>query len=134
MNNFLFESYIMKKNGIQNLAIILFFIMFLYSGVMKILNFRKKTDVLRKKTNLPTPINELGMIGVILLELIGSLLMIYYFLHGGLNKKFIKNICQLFIIFVIVVTYLYHPPWDKMIPFLSNVTTLGGLLLIYNIL
>ena len=124
----------MKKELIQKIAIVLFFIMFIYSGLMKITNFSKKTAVLSTKTNLPFPINELGMIGVILLEVIGSLYIVYYFLYGGLDKEIIQKICQAFIVFLIVVTYLYHPPWDKMIPFLSNVTTTGGLLLIYNLI
>ncbi|MBD23945.1 MAG: hypothetical protein CMG46_02925 [Candidatus Marinimicrobia bacterium] len=124
----------MKKELIQKIAIVLFFIMFIYSGLMKITNFSKKTAVLSTKTNLPFPINELGMIGVIILEVIGSLYIVYYFLYGGLDKEIIQKICQAFIVFLIVVTYLYHPPWDKMIPFLSNVTTTGGLLLIYNLI
>ena len=124
----------MKKELIKKIAIVLFFIMFIYSGLMKITNFSKKTAVLSTKTNLPFPINELGMIGVILLEVIGSLYIVYYFLYGGLDKEIIQKICQAFIVFLIVVTYLYHPPWDKMIPFLSNVTTTGGLLLIYNLI
>tara|TARA_B100000575_G_C23071564_1_gene617233 strand:- start:943 stop:1317 length:375 start_codon:yes stop_codon:yes gene_type:complete len=124
----------MEKSTIQKIAIILFFIMFVYSGFMKIVNFSKKTSVLSTKTNLPFPINELGMIGVILLEIVGSLLIVYYLFYGGLDKKMIQRICQAYIIFLIVVTYMYHPPWDKAIPFLSNVTTTGGLLLIYNLI
>ena len=124
----------MNKTTIQNIAILLFFIMFIYSGFMKILNFKTKTEVLVSKTNLPFPLNDLGMIGVILLEIIGSLLIIYYFWFGGINKELIRNICMVFIVFLVVVTYLYHPPWDKLIPFLSNITTIGGMLLIYNLL
>ena len=63
----------------KKIAIILFFIMFIYSGFNKIINFNKKVSNLEKKTGLPKPINELGMIGVILLELIGSFMIIYYF-------------------------------------------------------
>ena len=100
----------------------------------KQLNFKTKTEVLVSKTNLPFPLNDLGMIGVILLEIIGSLLIIYYFWFGGINKELIRNICMVFIVFLVVVTYLYHPPWDKLIPFLSNITTIGGMLLIYNLL
>ena len=77
----------MKKELIQKIAIVLFFIMFIYSGLMKITNFSKKTAVLSTKTNLPFPINELGMIGVIILEVIGSLYIVYYFLYFGNVKK-----------------------------------------------
>ena len=116
----------------EKIAIILFFIMFIYSGFNKIVSFQKKTNTLTKKTGLPYPINELGMVGVILLELIGSFIIIYYFFDGDIDKKIVKKVCELYLLFLIVVTLLYHPPTDKMIPFLSNVTTFGGMLLIYN--
>ena len=123
------------KDRIQKLAIILFFAMFIYSGINKILNFKTKTETLSKKTGLPYPMNELGMCGVILLEIFGSLLVIYHFWGGKIIPiEYVKYTCMLFIAFLIVVTLLYHPPWDKIIPFLSNVTTTGGLLFIYNVL
>lgn len=116
----------------KKLAVILFFIMFIYSGFNKIVNFKKKVINLGKKTGLPKPVNDLGMIGVILLELIGSFMIIYYFFGGDIDKKLVKKVCELYLLFLIVVTFLYHPPTDKMIPFLSNVTTFGGMLLIYD--
>ena len=119
---------------IKRVAVVLFFIMFVYSGFMKILGFSKKTKGLSKKTGLPFPMNEMGMIGVILLEIIGSLIIVYYFLGGNVSKEIVKRICEIYLLFLIVVTFLYHPPTDKMIPFLSNVTTFGGLLLIYNLI
>lgn len=120
--------------NVKKVAIVLFFIMFIYSGVNKIFNFSKKTLTLSKKTNLPSPLNEIGMVGVILLEIIGSLLIIYYFFGGNINKNIIKTILKIYLLFLIVVTLLYHPPTDKMIPFLSNVTTFGGMLLIHDLI
>ena len=117
---------------IEKVAVILFFIMFIYSGFQKIFNFSKKVGNLEKKTGLPPLLNELGMVGVILLEIIGSLIIIYYFFGGDIDKKIVKKICETYLLFLIVVTFLYHPPTDKPIPFLSNVTTFGGMLLIYN--
>ena len=127
----------MDKKLIQRLAILCFFAMFIYSGIMKIKGFDKKTNGLQKKTGLPFIINQLGMTGVILLEIFGSLLIVLYFFDNPLNmnivnKDIIKLVCLIYMLFMIVVTFLYHPPQDKMIPFLSNVTTFGGLLLIYN--
>ena len=121
-------------NNIQTIGIILFFIMFIYSGYNKIINFEKKTETLEQKTKLPHEINIIGMIGVIILEIIGSILIIYYFLYGQLSKGIIKNILKVYFAFMIIVTFLYHPPTDKLIPFLSNVTTFGGFLLIYSII
>jgi len=125
---------------IPKVAVLLFFVMFVYSGVMKIMGFTKKTKGLSKKTGLPYPINELGMLGVILLEVVGSLIIVAYFwgqkdIFGiRLEKEYMKYLLQIYLLFLIVVTFLYHPPTDKLIPFLSNVTTFGGLLLIYNLL
>ena len=42
----------MQFSGKQ-LSVCLFFIMFVYSGVMKVINFDKKVDILYKKTLLP---------------------------------------------------------------------------------
>ena len=124
---------------IPKLGVLFFFIMFVYSGVGKIMNFQKKCKGLAKKTNLPYPINELGMIGVILLEIIGSLIILSYFwfpekTQKYIKKEYIKYICLSFIAFMIVVTPLYHPPNKQIIAFLSNVTTTGGFLLIYNMI
>ena len=124
----------MIKSNIQKTAIVFFFIMFIYSGLNKIISFEDKVITLKKKTNLIYPINELGMIGVILLEIVGSLLILYYFFGGKINKEIIKKICYIYFAFLIVVTFLYHPPHKKIIPFLSNLTTFGGLLLIYNLI
>ena len=127
---------------IQKIAILLFFIMFIYSGINKIPKFSKLVSGLAKKTHLPSPINELGMIGVIILEVIGALVVVYYFWFGEfkfnniklISKETVKYIIQVFILFMIVVTPLYHPPNKALIPFLANVTTTGGFLLIYNLL
>ncbi len=124
---------------IPKVAVLLFFVMFVYSGIMKISGFAKKTKGLSKKTGFPYPINELGMLGVILLEVVGSLIIVSYFwgqdIFGiRLEKEYMKYLLQIYLLFLIVVTFLYHPPTDKLIPFLSNVTTFGGLLLIYNLL
>ena len=118
---------------LKSIAIILFFTMFIYSGFNKIKGFEKKVLTLQEKTQLPHIINVLGMIGVILLEIIGSFIMVLHFLINNLiNIYLVKFTAILFLLFLIVVTFLYHPPTDKLIPFLSNMTTFGGLLYIYS--
>lgn len=124
---------------IPKVGILLFFVMFVFSGFRKIPNFNKLVSDLEKKTHLPSPINKLGMIGVIILEIIGALIMVSYFWFPQKTQKYfdkqtIKYICQLFILFMIIVTPLYHPPHKQIIPFLSNLTTTGGFLLIYNMI
>ena len=118
-----------------SMYIVLFFIMFIYSGFSKIKNFQKKVSILQSKTHLPHIINVLGMFGVMTLEVFGSLIMIAHFFNPRLLPfNLTKLVNVLFILFLIVVTMLYHPPWDKKIPFLSNLTTLAGLLIIYELL
>ncbi len=119
-------------------AIMLNMLQFLYSGLNKVMAFDKKVTTLEKKTNyvFPTWICEMGMVGVIILEILGSLLLIYSVCclrtNPSSNKsKFLKSISIftiiLFIIFIIVATAIYHPPGpNKMIPFMSNLSTIGG--------
>lgn len=105
--------------------------MFIYSGFSKIKNFQKKVSILQSKTHLPHIINVLGMFGVMALEVFGSIIMVSYFYNPKLLPlRLTKLVSVLFIFFLIIVTLLYHPPWEKKIPFLSNLTTLAGLLII----
>lgn len=119
----------------QQLSVILFFVMFIYSGMNKIFNFSKKVSVLSAKTGLPLVINQIGMLCVIILELIGSAIMILYFFKCKyVDFNLVKIVNNLFLLFLIAVTFLYHPPWHTPIPFLSNLTTFAGLLLLKIIL
>lgn len=118
---------------LKQIAILLFYVMFLYSGINKIFTFQKKVNTLGKKTNLPYTINVLGMIGVIMLEILGSLIIIAHSLNLiKIPKLIVKLTYILYLMFLVVVTFLYHPPTDKkIIPFLSNLTTFSGLLYLY---
>tara|TARA_B100000401_G_scaffold104308_3_gene67603 strand:- start:3100 stop:3477 length:378 start_codon:yes stop_codon:yes gene_type:complete len=123
----------METNLGKTVAIVLFYVMFIYSGIMKIFSFDKKVDVLGKKTHLPLIINQLGMIGVIILEIFGSLLIIADTFNKNLiPKDLVKLTYIIYLLFLVVVTILYHPPQKQMIPFLSNLTTFAGLLYLYN--
>ena len=122
----------MEKSIIKNIAILLFFIMFIYSGFSKIINFTKKVSTLQIKTNLPHYINVMGIICVILLEVIGTIILIIHQFNPNIIPTYIaKYIYIIYMIFMIVVTILYHPPSKAMIPFLSNLTTFGAFIYIY---
>lgn len=116
---------------VKKIAIILFFVMFLYSGINKILNFNKKVSGLKSKVNLSEDICSLGMILVILLEIVGSLVIYYNIINPGQFRYITDLIYKAFLLFLVVVTAIYHPPTDKIIPFLSNVTTFAGILYLY---
>ena len=116
---------------------ILFFVMFFYSGVTKITSFPGKVDTLYKKldSKVPTSLLNFAMVCVILLEILGPIIIISRLIAGKKSPETLKTLSNItfvfFILFLIVVTLLYHPPsLDKPIPFLSNLTTLSGMVLL----
>lgn len=125
----------MTKEIILYIAAVMFFAMFIYSGVNKIMNFDKKVVTLKDKSKVSDALAKFGLSLVIILEIVGSLYIILYILFFKEHQSTILYYLSLtvlfcFLLFMIVVTFLYHPPSDKIIPFLSNVTTFGGFLLI----
>ena len=108
--------------------------MFIYSGLTKIFNFTKKVNTLQKKTSLPYSLNVIGMILVIILEIVGSVLLLVdgFNKNTYVSKDIINMIYIQFMVFLVVVTMLYHHPGTSMIPFLSNLTTLGAFAYIYS--
>ena len=135
------------NRNLKKFAIILASIMFIWSGFNKIINFDKKVLTLQTKTRLGITTCQLGMILVILLEIIGFLLLIEYFLKQSylysvfdkLNifmkisqEELIQIVLLLILLFIFVVTIIYHPlNVRKPIPFLSNLTTFGLFLYVY---
>jgi len=128
-------------------SVLLSSIMFLWSGVDKINNFQKKVDTLSNKLNLDNKVCSFGMILVILLETIGFLLLGEYFMNKKIfynlidkfnifikltQKQVIQIILLSILLFLVVVTLIYHPPWGKPIPFLSNLTIFSLYLYIYS--
>jgi hypothetical protein len=117
------------------IIVLIMFAMFLYSGVDKIINFEKKVLTLNTKTNnvFPLWLLNIAMVLVILLEIIGSIIIILTVAslrNPDLFKKLLPVTNVVFILlllFLIVVTFIYHPPTQGLIPFLSNCTTFGGI-------
>ena len=124
----------MNKKNLKNISLALVLIMFIYSGFTKIFNFNKKVNILQKKTSLPYSLNVIGMILVIILEIVGSVLLLVDSFNKNtyVSKDIINMIYIQFMVFLVVVTMLYHPPGTSMIPFLSNLTTLGAFAYIYS--
>jgi hypothetical protein len=115
---------------------ILFFVMFFYSGITKIPTFDEKVKTLDKKLyyTLPEFLLKFGMICVIVLEIVGPIIIIRRLIEGENSSKsliLLSNFTFLcFVLFLMVVTVIYHPlSFDKPIPFLSNLTTLSGIVL-----
>ena len=119
---------------------IVFFIMFIYSGIEKIYNFDKKVTILDDKlkpiVRLPKILLNLSMYLVIFLEIIGPIVIFTKIYYGKNASPFLNMLSDIvfvsFIVFLILVTVLYHQPSvSKIIPFLSNCTTLAGLIFLY---
>jgi hypothetical protein len=117
------------------IATILIFTMFIYSGIDKIMNFNSKIKTLDTKLDkkFPSWLLNLSMILVILLEIIGSIIIIcrVLFINNSQISKVLLPLSNIVIIllllFLVIVTALYHPPNKGIIPFLSNCTTFGGI-------
>jgi hypothetical protein len=113
--------------------------MFIYSGYDKIINFSDKIksldNKLSKYINLPESVLEFGMTLVILLEMIGPFIILARMILGNDAPDILKILSNFtficFILFIIVVTLIYHPPNDKIIPFLSNCTTLSCIIIMF---
>lgn len=129
----------MTNNLTRNTLVVfsaVFFAMFVYSGFDKISSFNKKVEGLKQKINFPLPLLNLGMFLVILLEIFAPIIITAKIFMGNSSPKFLNLLSDIMfyimILFLIVVTLLYHPPdTKKMIPFLSNCTTLAGTVFLF---
>jgi len=107
-------------------------IMFFLSGIDKMINFYKISNEFATKTpvKIPIQIAYLAIIVAIIIELAAPILI-----NVGLikkNKKLVLYSTLFLIVFTVLATLLYHfPPIGyQYYPFMSNLTTIGGLMLI----
>lgn len=123
--------------AIQLFITILLTLMFLLSGLHKIRHFDKTILSFNNRLshfNLPLRrFSRFFICMAILIQIISPLLMIY----STINDKYIKAAQYASIVlvfFTIAATILYHfPPYGlKYYPFMSNVTTIAGLLLFFS--
>ena len=124
---------------LKYLITILLTIMFFLSSFSKIANYPNVVKGFKKRFsekifNLPDIFYNLVIISAICIQFFCPLIILYsvynpkYYMYG-----FYASLSL--IIFTIKATYLYHfPPYGKeYYPFISNVTTIGGLSLLANI-
>jgi uncharacterized membrane protein YphA (DoxX/SURF4 family) len=120
----------MNNNLFVGLLCIL--ILYIYSSYEKILDVDGTAQSLHKKLNfLPMEICTFGIILVIILEGIGSLFLLY-FAYTNKYKEYAYNTIIAFILFNIVVTLIYHNPFEKkqFTNFLKNLSITGGFILL----
>lgn len=107
-------------------------IMFFLSGIDKMINFYKISNEFTTKTPMKIPIQlaYMAIIIAIIIELVAPILI-----NVGLikkNKRLVFYSTLSLIVFTILATLLYHfpPTGYQYYPFMSNLTTIGGLMLI----
>ncbi len=109
-------------------------LLFFLSGFDKIKNFTQVAKGFMNKTNLPIMLSKIIIGVVILLEIVAPFIIsLYSYNHNPMLYTYTKMSLLGLILFTILATVLYHfPPFgSNYYAFMSNVSTLGGLLLLY---
>ena len=109
-------------------------LLFFLSGFNKIKDFNQVTKGFVNKTKIPLFLAKIVILGVILLEIIAPLIITLY--SYNLNKSlytYTKLSLIGLIIFTILATLIYHfpPVGSNYYSFTSNLSTIGGLILLY---
>ena len=122
------QSYILSI-----IAIIITF-MFFVSGIDKLLHFNKVVSGFEKRfpTQMFPYFHELAILIALILEIVAPIVIVY----SIYNKKYYTSAIVAtiaLIVFTIIATLIYHfPPFgNTYYPFISNITTLGGLFLLW---
>jgi uncharacterized membrane protein YphA (DoxX/SURF4 family) len=109
--------------------------MFFFSGIEKIMFFPRSTGKFAKKMGFPIVAAQLIISAVILLELSAPTAIVAYLFTGlATLVPFYKPAVLGLIAFTILATLIYHNPLkgrEKYYAFMSNLSTLGGLLALY---
>ena len=109
-------------------------LLFFISGFHKIKYFMNVVKGFMSKTALPLSLAKLIISGVILLEIAAPLIIALYSYNANPKLYTYTKLSLLgLIVFTILATLLYHfPPFGtNYYSFMSNLSTLGGLLLLY---
>ncbi len=115
------------------LAVTLVTLLFLLSGIHKSQNITSTSKYLQNKLKLNVDFNlyKLAIIFVIVIQILCPLIILYH-INTKKYKTYAKLSVDLLILFTIVATLIFHyPPVGKdYYSFMSNLSTIGGLMLI----
>ena len=109
--------------------------MFFVSGIDKILHFNKVVGGFEKRfpVAMPRLFNQFAIVAAIVIEIVAPIALVYatfYYVYP--TSRLVGVLASLaLVVFTIAATLIYHfPPFGhQYYPFMSNVTTVGGLLL-----
>ena len=103
----------MNRSVFDKIGIILILILYIFSGINKILNFNNTVEVLQSKKLIfeSELFSQISIVIVILLLTIGSILLIISLFNENNTFKLIGKYLNIsFIIFTIMATLLFHYP------------------------
>jgi uncharacterized membrane protein YphA (DoxX/SURF4 family) len=109
-------------------------LLFFISGFDKIKDFMKVVKGFMNKTKLPLLLSKIIISVVILLEIVAPFIIALYSYNANPKLYTYAKLSILgLILFTILATFLYHfpPTGSNYYSFMSNLSTLGGLLLLY---
>jgi uncharacterized membrane protein YphA (DoxX/SURF4 family) len=116
------------------IATIYITLLFFVSGFQKIKDFMNVVKGFMSKTSIPLSLAKIIIIGAILLEIAAPLIISLYSYNANPKLYIYAKLSVLgLIIFTILATLIYHfpPVGSNYYSFMSNLSTLGGLLLLY---
>lgn len=114
------------------LGLLCLLILYIHSGYQKTIDTTKTAKYLqRKMPMLPINICMFGIIMVIILEVFGSLFLLYSAYTDKYKKEAYYTVIA-FILFNIVVTFIFHNPFEKgeLLNFMKNLSITGGFVLL----
>ena len=109
-------------------------LLFFLSGFHKIKDFTQVVKGFMNKTSIPLILSKIIIGGVILLEIVAPFIIsLYSYNHNPMLYTYTKMSLLGLILFTILATLIYHfpPSGSNYYAFMSNLSTLGGLLLLY---
>jgi putative oxidoreductase len=110
-------------------------VLYVYSSYGKLMDINGTAESLHSKLlpimDLPMNLCQLAIIGVIILELFGSLFVVYS-IYTKEYKEYLYYVVLAFIGFNVLATILYHYPNNKkeLVNFLKNLSITGGFILL----
>ena len=111
---------------LQSLMVLLLFV---FSGGEKLFNVTSNAKVLQSKIGAPLVLCTLAILGVIVLELVGSGVVVYS-VSTGSKKNLAKMSIMGLYVFTVLATLLFHMSEPSQI--LKNLSVIGGLTLLYD--
>jgi uncharacterized membrane protein YphA (DoxX/SURF4 family) len=110
-------------------------LLFFLSGFNKIKDFSQVSKGLSQKTRLPLILSKFVIGMVIILEIIAPFIITVSAYYPSARMEMYTKVSILGLMaFTVLATLLYHfPPYGgNYYSFLSNLSTIGGLMLLYN--